>query len=164
LTKKWSDYTRIKHGKSILGENNPNYGNKWSKEQREQQSRNRVGITLEARMGKDKADLVKAKMAKSRTGRKHSEESIEKIRKANEGENNPAYGKGYRQIGENNPMFGKASTQRKMVQQFSKDGKLIKEFEYLSLVKNDGFNIGNVGAVCNGKLNSSGGFIWKFKE
>jgi hypothetical protein len=61
-------------------------------------------------------------------------------------------------------MFGKPSIKRKAIQQYTKDGLLVKEYEFLSQVTDDGFHIGNVGAAANGKLKSSGGFIWKFKE
>ena len=164
LTKEWSDYTRVKQSKTMIGENNPNYGNKWSQEQKDNASKNKKGITLEERLGKDKADLAKAKMSKSQTGRKHPDDVKEKIRKANEGENNPAYGMGDRQLGDKNPMWGVASVQRKPIQQFTKEGIFVKEYQYLSQVAEDSYHIGNVSSVCNGKLKSSGGFIWRFKE
>lgn len=166
LTMKWSDYTRVKQSKSMIGDNNPNYGNKWTQEQKDAASKKRKGVTLENRIGKAKADLVKEKMSKSQIGRKHPEEVKEKIRKANVGDKNPAYGKGDRQIGDKNPMWGKTQSTRKPVQQFTKDGVLVKEYEYLSQVAEYGFNIGNVGSVCNNKpkYKSAGGFIWKFKE
>ena len=164
LTMEWSDYTRVKHSKNMTGENNPNFGNKWTENQKKEQSDKRKGVTLEERIGKDKADLAKSKMSKSQTGRKHPEDVKEKIRQANVGENNPFYGKGYTQLGENNPMWGKDSINRKQIQQYSKDGVLIKEYDYLSQVIEDGFNIGNVSGVCNGRGKTSGGYIWRFKE
>ena len=164
LTMKWSDYTRVKQSKSMIGDNNPNYGNTWTQEQKDAASKKRKGVTLENRIGKDKADLTKQKMSESQIGRKHPEEVKEKIRQANVGDKNPAYGKGDRQIGVKNPMFGKPSIKRKAIQQYTKDGLLVKEYEFLSQVTDDGFHIGNVGAAANGKLKSSGGFIWKFKE
>lgn len=164
LTMKWSDYTRVKQSKSMIGDKNPNYGNKWTQEQKDAVSKKRKGVTLENRIGKGKADLIKQKMSESQIGRKHPEEVKEKIRQANVGEKNPAYGKGDRQIGDKNPMFGKPSIKRKAIQQYTKDGILIKEYEFLSQVTDDGFHIGNVGATANGKLKSSGGFIWRFKE
>lgn len=163
LTMKWSDYTRVKQSKSMIGDNNPNYGNKWTKEQKDVASKKRKGISLENRIGKAKADLAKEKMSKSQIGRKHPEEVKEKIRQANVGDKNPAYGKGERQIGDKNPMWGKANKNRKPVQQYTKDGVFVKEFEYLTQVLDVGFNVGNVGNVCNGKAKSAGGFVWKFK-
>jgi len=164
LTKEWSDYTRVKQSNSMIGENNPNYGNKWTQQQKDNLSKKRKGISLEERIGKDKADLAKKRMAESQTGRKHPEEVIDKIRKANLGENNPAYGMGERQAGDKNPMWGKPNKNRKPIQKLTKDGIFIKEYEYLNQVKEDGFNPSNVMYCANGKFKSSGGFIWKFKE
>jgi len=164
LTMKWSDYTKVKKSKSIIGENNPNFGNTWTQEQKDELSLKRKGLSLEERIGKDKADLAKQKMSNSQAGRKHPDEVKEKIRQANIGKNNPAYGKGDRQVGDKNPMWGKPNKNRKPVQQYTKDYVLVKEYEYLTQVSEDGFHVGNVGAVCNGKAKSSGGFIWKFKE
>jgi hypothetical protein len=112
-TKEWSEYTKVKQSKSMLGENNPNYGNKWSEEQKEKLSKMKKGKTLEDRIGKERAELAKQKMSKSQKGRKHPEEVKEKIRQANIGENNPAYGKGDRQRGENNPNYNKPMPNRK---------------------------------------------------
>lgn len=164
LTMEWSHYVKVKTSKIMSGENNPNFGKKWTKEQKDVFSLKRKGVSLEERIGKDKADLVKEKMRESQTGRKHPEDVIDKIRKANEGDKNPAYGKGERQAGEKNPMWGKISVKRKPVQQYTKDGIFIKEYEFLSQVLDDGFHIGNVGSVCNGKAKSAGGFVWKFKD
>ena len=164
VTKEFSDYLKVEIKKSMSGEKNPNYGNKWSEEQTEDLSIQRKGITLEDRIGKDKADLAKQKMSESQTGRKHPDEVKEKIRQANIGEKNPSYGKGDRQVGDKNPMWGKPNKNRKPVQQYTKDYLLVKEYEYLTQVSEDGFHIGNVGSVCNGKAKSSGGFIWRFKE
>jgi group I intron endonuclease len=166
LTNEFSDYVRVKISKNMIGEKNPNYGNKWTEEQKEKSSKLKKGITLEERIGKEKADLAKQKMSKSQTGRKHPEEVKEKIRQANTGEKNPAYGKGYRQIGEKNPMWGKHSHKRKSILKLNKDGEILKEYESASHVKEDGFNIGNVCNCANGVkgYKKSKGFYWKWKE
>jgi group I intron endonuclease len=166
LTMKWSDYVRVKQSKSMLGENNPNYGNKWTQEQKEVASKDRKGVKLEDRIGKEKADLAKEKMSKSQTGRRHSEETLEKMRIANTGKNNPLYGMGYKQAGDKNPMWGKPSKNRKPVLQFAKEGGVVKEYEFISQVAKDGFNPSNVLYCARGekKYKTCGGFIWKFKE
>jgi len=150
----------------MIGENNPNYGNSWTQEQKDILSKERLGITLEERLGKEKADLVKLKMATSQTGRTHPEEVKDKIRKANEGENNPAYGMGDRQAGDKNPMWGKPCSTRTPIQKFTKDGVFVKEYDYISQVKEDGFGPSNVMYCARGSkgYKSVGGFIWKFKE
>lgn len=166
LSMQWSDYVRVKQSKNMLGENNPNYGNKWSEEKKEDLSKKRKGISLEERIGKEKADLAKQKMSKSQDGRKHSKETIEKIRNHNIGENNPAYGLGDRQRGENNPFYGKESPNRKPVQKYTKNGILIKEYDFITQVREDGFNPSNVLSCAMGRKNykTAGGFVWEFKK
>lgn len=78
LTMRWSNYTKVKQSKSMLGENNPNYGNKWSQEQKDEVSKNKKGISFEKRMGKKRADIAKKNMSKGQTGRKHTEETLKK--------------------------------------------------------------------------------------
>lgn len=166
LLNEHNDYVKSKLSKATSGENNPNYGNKWTDEQKESVSKSRMGISLEDRIGKEKSDLAKEKMRKSQTGRIHPEEVKEKIRQANVGEKNPAYGKGDRQLGDKNPMWGKESENRKPILQYTKDGVLVKEYDFISQVYEDGFSIGN---VSNCARNLKGykthkGYIWKYKE
>lgn len=165
-TKEWSEYTKVKQSKSMLGENNPNFGNKWTDEQKEKASKSKKGKKLEDLIGEEKAKLVKEKMSKSQTGRKHPEEVKEKIRQANIGDKNPFYNKGYTQLGENNPMWGKASLNRRPILKLNKEGEIIKEYEFLSQVKEDGFNPSNVMYCANGikGYKKSKGFYWKWKE
>ena len=164
LLNEHSDYVRNKISKANSGENNPNFGNKWTDEMKQELSNSRKGITLEERMGKEKADLTKEKMRQSQTGRVHPEEVKEKIRQHNIGEKNPAFGKGDRQLGDKNPMFGKPSQNRKSILKYNKDGKLIKEYEFVTQVLEDGYSPGNVCSALKGKQKTSGGFIWKYKE
>jgi len=164
LSKQWSDYVRVEQSKKTLGENNPNFGNKWSEEQKKKLSEQKKGKTLEEQIGVGNAKLVKEKMSKSQKGRKHPEEVKEKIRQANVGKKNPAYGKGYRQIGEKNPMWGKPNKSRRPILQYTKEGEFIKEFEFLSQVKELGYTPSNVLYCANNKFKTSYGFIWKWKE
>lgn len=164
-SKEWSNYVKVKQSKTMLGENNPNYGNKWSEEQKEKLSKIKKGKTLEDRIGKERAELAKQKMSNSQKGRKHSEEVKEKIRQYNIGEKNPSYGKGERQKGEKNPMFGKPAPNRKKILKIDNDGNIIKEYESATQVKEDGFNIGNVCNCANGVkgYKKSKGYFWKWK-
>lgn len=164
LLSDYSDYVKSKLSKSNSGENNPNYGHEWTEEMKQKASELRIGKTWEERFGEEKAKAAKEKLSNANKGRKHSEETKQKLRELNSGEKGTAYGKGYRQLGEKNPMFGKPSVQRKPIIQLNKDGEFIKEYEFITQVKDDGFNPGNVCAVLNGKLKSSGGFVWKYKE
>jgi group I intron endonuclease len=163
LTNEWCDYIKVQQSKKMLGENNPNFGNRWSEEQKKRLSDKKRGKTLEELIGFERAKLSKEKMSKSQKGRKHPKEVKEKIRKANIGEKNPAYGKGYRQMGEKNHMWGKPQKNRKPIRQFTKDGELVNEFEYLSQVKNLGYNPSNVMTCANKKSKSSYGYIWEWK-
>lgn len=166
LTNEFSDYVKVKQSKTMTGENNPNFGNKWTDEMRQKLSNSKKGVTLEERLGKEKADLVKEKMRQSQTGRVHPEEVKEKIRQHNIGEKNPAYGMGDRQRGEKNPMFGKPAPNRKSILKLNENGEIVKEYEFLSQVKEDGFNPSNVMYCANGVkgYKKSKGFFWKWKE
>lgn len=163
-SKEWSDYVRVKQSKKMLGENNPNFDKKWTKEQKDKLSKKKKGITLEERIGKEKADLIKERMSKSQRGRKHKKESIEKIRQANVGENNPAYGKGDRQLGENNPMWGKPQKTRKSVVRLDLNGELIKEYSYIQEVREDNLSYGSVWSCINGRLKTYKKSKWMYKE
>ena len=164
LTNEYSDYTKVKVSKIMLGENNPNFGNKWTDEQKENLSKKKKGKTLEERIGTEKSKLAKEKMSKSQKGRKHPEEVKEKIRQANIGDKNPAYGKGDRQMGENNPMWGKPMPTRKPILKLNDFGDIVKVYDFLTQVKEDGFNPTNVMNCANGKVGykKSKGFYWKW--
>jgi group I intron endonuclease len=164
LTNEYCDYTKKKVRRILLGNKNPNYGNTWSEEQKKRQSEKYKGLTWEDRYGEEKSKEIKEKLSKSQKGRQHSEETKEKIRQHNVGENNPMYGMGHKQMGENNPMYGKKSSKRKPILQLDKLGNIIKEFECLSDVSEDGFHIGNVGTCARGKQKTSGGYRWVYKE
>jgi hypothetical protein len=148
-------------GDRQVGDKNPMFGKHHTKE-----TKKLLSLSSKNKIVSDETKLKMSESAKNRykTEKKHTEEVKEKIRKANVGDKNPMWGKGDRQIGDKNPMWGKPSIKRKAIQQYTKDGIFVKEYEFLSQVTDDGFHIGNVGAAANGKLKSSGGFIWKFKE
>ena len=91
-----------------------------------------------------------------RIGKHHSKETKNKLSEAN--------------IGENHPLFGKhhsEDTKKKMskpILQYTKDGELIGEWTGASEASRVlGINQGNITSCCKGKLNSCGGFIWKYK-
>lgn len=59
----------------------------------------------------------------------------------------------------------KANKISKKVQQYSLDGKLLKEYTSLKNAEEEtGIFKSNISRVCKGKLKSTGGFIWKYKE
>lgn len=50
------------------------------------------------------------------------------------------------------------------IEKLTINGELIKEYECISDVKNDGYSPGNVCACCRGKLKQAYGYIWKYKK
>lgn len=52
----------------------------------------------------------------------------------------------------------------KPVYQYSRDGNLIKVWEYMSLASKElGINKANLGEACNGNRKSAGGFCWAYE-
>lgn len=96
---------------------------------------------------------------------KHSEESKKKI-----SDNHADFS------GEKHPMFGKHFSEehkRKIAEsmgvngvlQFSKDGEFIAEYPSIrEASRQTGCDNSSIIKCCKGKLKSSGGFIWKYKE
>ena len=108
---------RIILSQKMVGENNPNYGNKWSDEQKERASliqKKKIkdgscsflklrGKTFEELYGEEKAHKMKEKLSKYASnrigeknpffGKKHSEETKQKIAKANKGRKNETQAK-----------------------------------------------------------------------
>lgn len=123
-----------------------------------------------------------------------SEESKELLRQSKKGTqsgaNNPFYGKRhtaetrkklseshkYIFLGENNPNYGKKHTAEakermrtsrkgKPILQYDLDGNFIREWEYMSLARQE-YNLDkrSLQKACNGKLKTTGGYIWRYKE
>ena len=124
----------------------------------------------ESRTGKHLSEDTKRKLSESQIGEKsywygkhHTEETKKKLSELNTGENNPWYGMHHteetkKRIRENNPS-------KKPVLQFSKDGEFIAEYTSAhEAERQTGCNQGNICRCCRGKLKSTGGFIWKYKE
>lgn len=91
-------------------------------------------------------------------GKHHSEDTKEKLSKIFKGKPN------LKNKGENNGMFGKPALNRKPILQLDCNNNIIKEYEYITKVKNDGFCVSNVLNVCKGKRKTSGGYKWKYKN
>ena len=128
-------------------------------------------------------------------GKNHimSEESKELLRKSKMGKqkgiDNPFYGKKHtdeaRKImsqnhydcsGEKNPNYGKKHTAEakekmrisrkgKHILQYDLDGNFIREWEYMSLARQE-YNLDkrSLQKACNGKLKTTGGYVWRYKE
>lgn len=64
----------------------------------------------------------------------------------------------------NNVIKANKESHIKPILQFDLKGKFIREWISIIKVKRElGINQSNISKCCLGKLNTSGGFIWKFK-
>lgn len=78
---------RLEYSKSVSGENNPNFGNKYSKETRlilSRHAKERVGSRNNF-YGKKHSEETRAIISKSSSGNKHSEETKQKMSVAHSG-------------------------------------------------------------------------------
>lgn len=112
-------------------------------------------------------------------GKKHKEETKEKIKIANSGKNHYNFGKKLSKehkeklsnslSGNKNPFFGKKHSEktlnefRKKILQYDLNGNFIKEWDSIKDAEVN-LNIHSISSVCNKKLKSAGGFFWAFKE
>ena len=101
------------------------------------------------------------KMSESRTGKKNPMFGMT-------GEKNPFYGKHLSEGHKNKiseSMTGNHNKPQKAVLQFSRDGEFIAEYSSLmEAERKTSLPASNICACCKGKLKSTGGYIWKYKE
>lgn len=83
-----------------------------------------------------------------------SSKTIEKMRAAKLGFKNPNFRK-----------FGKENKSSKPVLQFDLNEELVASYPSIDKANElTGINISSIGMCCKGKRNTSGGFIWKYKN
>lgn len=138
------------------GENHPMYGKKHTEETRKKLSikrRNRI-ITDETRKkmstshkGKNLSEDHKRKLSESNKGLKRTQETKNKISLSKKGCNPWNY-----------------NTIKDVILQINKDGEVIKEWNSLIELENEGYQKSNVINVCNGKRKSHMGYCWKYKN
>ena len=58
--------------------------------------------------------------------------------------------------------FGSANPSSKRVRQYAKDGTLVKEWGSIQEAARQGFDLGNISAVCRGLRKTHASFFWKF--
>lgn len=58
--------------------------------------------------------------------------------------------------------FGADNPSSKRVRQYTKDGTLVKEWGSIQEAARQGFNVGNISAVCRGLRKTHASFVWKF--
>jgi group I intron endonuclease len=107
-------------------------------------------------------------------GKKHSDESKEKMCSHKLGENNPMFGKGpmlgriptdehKSKIG--NANSGKNNKKSKPVIQYDLEMNKIKEWDSAGIAARTlKLSVGNIWMCCNGKARTSYGFIWKYNN
>jgi group I intron endonuclease len=154
-----STYDAVKNGYNI--QNGGNSAGKHSAETRKKMSENSMG-SKNKNYGKPMTDEQKNKISQSNKGKKRSEDDKIKMSESHKGKKLSEYQK--RKISEG---------QYKNIEQYDKDGKCINVFnsvkaaaEHLSKITNRGFrSVESCIANCaRGKINSSGGYKWKYKE
>jgi group I intron endonuclease len=98
-------------------------------------------------------------------GQKHTEETRKIMSQKHydcNGEKNPNYGK--KHTAESKEKM-RTSRQGKHILQYDLNGNFIKEWEYMSLARQE-YNLDkrSLQKACNGKLKTTGGYIWRYKE
>jgi group I intron endonuclease len=112
-------------------------------------------------------------------GKRHKQESKDKIKFANIGINHYNYGGKLTDehknnlskslSGVNNPFYQKKHKEvtlnkiRKPILQYSIDGEFLREWVSIKDAENK-LKIHSISSVCNSRLNSVGGFVWRFKK
>lgn len=175
-----------------IGNKNPNYGNRWSEEQKKQAS-----VRIKRRM---EDPLIKSKLsalASTRTGSKNpnygNKWSEEQRKTASETSKkfmfeHPELRQKLRdmatqQIGERNPFYGKRHSEQskqkmrehsnnsginngrcRPVVQLSASGEFIRELPYMNAFNQLGFDSGNIRECCKGRKKQYKGFKWMYKE
>jgi group I intron endonuclease len=119
----------------LAGKNNPNYGKHWNA------GENNYFY------GKKHTQETIEYLRKINTGKKHSAESIEKMRKAQKG----------RQAGVLHPQI-------KPILQFDKNGNFIREWQYINQARDClGIDPSTIVRCCKGRQQTASGYIWKYK-
>lgn len=99
-------------------------------------------------------------------GKKHTAETRKKLSESHKyiflGENNPNYGKKHTAEAKERM---RTSRKGKHILQYDLDGNFIREWEYMSLARQE-YNLDkrSLQKACNGKLKTTGGYIWRYKE
>lgn len=140
-------------------------------------------------LGKSVSEETKEKLRQVNLGRKFTNEQKKKISNSISGVKNGFYGKRHTQEtiekiketlkgqldGDKNPFYGKHHTDETKlliskkkstpVSQYSKDGIFIKDWAGASEVKKTlGIDNSTIGMCCKGNAKTAGGFIWKYSD
>ena len=101
-----------------------------------------------------------------------SSESRQRMSQAQRGKNNPNYGK----RGTSSPLYGRQrpehvrekikayqETRGRLVEQYDISGQLIRVAKVREFVE-AGFNNGNISSCCSGRLKTTGGYVFRYRE
>ncbi len=146
-----SDETR-----RIIGESNRSRGDAW-REKLSLRAKNRSPETIEkirkAATGVHPSEETRAKMSASHKGYKHSAETVERMKIA---QNNRSSEWEERRV---------AAIPKKPVLQIGLDGSLIKEWgSAAEASKETGIDFSKISACCRGKRKTTGGYRWSFSS
>ena len=159
LGKTSSEETKKKLSQMFSGGNAPRYGKHHTDEAKKKMSDSRKGKGT----GKDNPFY----------GRHHSDETkkviSEKLKGRFAGENNPNYGN-HSIAGENNYFYGKHfngsdNPNARKVAQYSKDGQLIKIWDYMKQASEElKINQSCLTECCRDRQKTAGGFVWRYVD
>lgn len=120
----------------------------------------------QANIGRTVSDETRERISISRTGIHHTEEAKEAIRQALLYRDHSIYDRIADKLRgrarDHKMIINAAKKRRKPILQYDLQGNFIKEWEGASCI--EGFERSNIGACCKGKLVSTQGYIWRFKE
>lgn len=119
-----------------------------------------------ANLGRIVSKETREKISASKTGIGHTKETKEKISKALLHRDPAIYEKMANKlrgrIRDHEMIMKAAKKRRKPILQYDLQGNFIKEYPGIKFI--DGFEGKNISACCHGKLISTQGYIWRFKE
>lgn len=120
----------------------------------------------QSQIGKILTEEHKAKCRIANLGNHHTEKAKEAIRQALLHRDHSIYdnvaSKLKGRVRDHEMVMKAAKKRRKPILQYDLEGNFIKEWEGASCI--DGFERVSIGACCKGKLVSTQGYIWRFKE
>lgn len=132
------NHTRLKQSFSNTGSDNPNYGHRWTEEQKDRMSkitkeRHRSGLYYDESWRKNQGERSKKFWSENPEKRQQMSEKV------------------------------KLSKEKYRFHQYTKTGEFIRSWDSMSEIvkENDDFHVQAIYAVCDGHKKSYRGFVWK---
>lgn len=140
----WTEERREKFKELMSGENNPNFGKEMSNETREKLSKSLKGRVISEESRKKRSETMKGVPKSDETRMKMKESASKRT---------------------NNLPSGKDHHSSKSIEQYDKEGNLLGTFESIHhAAKKLSVQPGGICMCCKGKLKTTGGFIFKYKD